>query len=178
MRVNLWVRIFFVLINSMYSFWWDIAMDWSLINITMTPSIHHRHHHYHQQQQQHQQPPFSTNTPLIRFRKELHFNDPIWYYGAMIIDFLLRTTWSLKLSSHLYVKRLEGSIFVMELLEVIRRWVWVIFRLESEWVKRAHATLPSSNHPVDSSDMFHMETLNGSASKLMTIREEEEDLRS
>lgn len=161
-------RIFFVLINSMYSFWWDIAMDWSLINVTMAARVntHHRHHHHHQHSP-------STTTPLIRFRKRLHFNNTLWYYGAMIIDFLLRTTWSLKLSSHLYVKRLEGSIFVMELLEVIRRWVWVIFRLESEWVKRTHTTLPSSN-PVDTSDIFQMETLNGSTSKLMTIREEEE----
>ena len=142
---------FFVVINSMYSFWWDISMDWSLINITTTSPRTHQ------------------QTPIVRFRRHLHFNDPIWYYAAMTLDFVLRTTWSLKLSSHLYVKRLEGSIFTMELLEVFRRWVWVIFRMENEWVKRSTASLPTDN-PV----LLSMESLHNS-SKLMTIREEDGD---
>lgn len=28
---------------------------------------------------------------------------------------------------------LEGGIFVMELLEVLRRWLWVFLRAETEW---------------------------------------------
>ncbi|CDH55423.1 exs family protein [Lichtheimia corymbifera JMRC:FSU:9682] len=147
---RLWM--FFVFINSMYSFWWDISMDWSLINITTTSPRTHQ------------------QTPILRFRRHLHFNDPIWYYAAMTLDFVLRTTWSLKLSSHLYVKRLEGSIFTMELLEVFRRWVWVIFRMENEWVKRATASLPTDN-PV----LLSMESLQNPPPKLMTIREEDGD---
>ena len=32
---------------------------------------------------------------------------------------------------------LEGGIWVMELLEVFRRWVWVFFRVETEWVRQS-----------------------------------------
>ncbi|KAI9252395.1 EXS family-domain-containing protein [Phascolomyces articulosus] len=159
----------FVFINSMYSFWWDISVDWNLINISASPRTtmtHHGHqHHLHH-----------YTTPIVRFRRHLHFNESGPYYAAMMIDFILRTTWSLKLSSHLYVKRLEGSIFMMELLEVIRRWVWVIFRMESEWVKRTMGSLPTDN-----SNLFAMDPLgnnnggNTATSKLMPIREEDDD---
>jgi len=30
---------------------------------------------------------------------------------------------------------LEGGIFTMEVLEVFRRWVWIFFRVETEWVR-------------------------------------------
>ena len=44
------------------------------------------------------------------------------YYGAIFIDLMLRCTWSLKLSPHLdHFNDLEGSIFIMEFLEVLRR---------------------------------------------------------
>ena len=44
------------------------------------------------------------------------------YYGAILIDLMLRCTWSLKLSPHLdHFNDLEGSIFIMEFLEVLRR---------------------------------------------------------
>jgi len=56
------------------------------------------------------------------------------YYAAIIIDFLLRCTWSFKLSPHLdHFNDLEGGIFMMELLEVLRRWMWIFFRVETEW---------------------------------------------
>ena len=56
------------------------------------------------------------------------------YYGAILIDLLLRCTWSLKLSPHLdHFNDLEGVIFVMEVLEVLRRWMWIFFRIETEW---------------------------------------------
>ena len=58
------------------------------------------------------------------------------YYGAICIDLMLRCTWSFKLSPHLdQFNDLEGGIFVMELLEVLRRWIWIFFRVETEWGK-------------------------------------------
>jgi hypothetical protein len=56
------------------------------------------------------------------------------YYGAILVDLMLRCTWSFKLSPHLdHFNDLEGGIFVMELLEVLRRWMWIFFRVETEW---------------------------------------------
>lgn len=44
------------------------------------------------------------------------------YYGAILIDLMLRCTWSFKLSPHLdHFNDLEGSIFIMEFLEILRR---------------------------------------------------------
>jgi len=40
------------------------------------------------------------------------------------------------LSPHLdHFNDLEGGIFVMEFLEVLRRWMWIFFRVETEWGK-------------------------------------------
>jgi hypothetical protein len=56
------------------------------------------------------------------------------YYTAIAIDLLLRCTWSFKLSPHLdHFNDLEGGIFLMELMEVVRRWMWIFFRVETEW---------------------------------------------
>ena len=58
------------------------------------------------------------------------------YYVAIVIDLLLRCTWSFKLSPHLdHFNDLEGGIFLMEILEVFRRWMWIFFRVETEWVR-------------------------------------------
>lgn len=92
--------------------------------------------------------------PLLRFRRHLHFSHRILYVGAMLIDFVLRTTWSLKLSSHLSIKQLEGSIIIMEFLEIFRRWIWVFFRLESEWVKRSQVVLPRINEDVEEFELM------------------------
>ncbi|KAG2235654.1 EXS family-domain-containing protein [Thamnidium elegans] len=109
---QLWIL--FVFINSMYSFWWDISMDWNLITV-------------------------STKNNNVKFRTQLYF-PTTFYVVATAIDFLLRITWSLKLSSPIYIRQLDASIFL--LLEIFRRWVWVIFRLENEWVKKIYNTLP------------------------------------
>lgn len=70
-------------------------------------------------------------------RSFLHYEDPAFYIMAVVLDFLLRTTWMLKLVSNIQIEEYEGGVFTMECLEVLRRWIWVIFRLESEMVKRA-----------------------------------------
>jgi hypothetical protein len=42
----------------------------------------------------------------------------------------------MKLSVHLeHFNDFEGGIFVLELMEVFRRWMWVFFRVETEWVR-------------------------------------------
>lgn len=66
----------------------------------------------------------------------MYFGDPYIYYTVIFIDLVLRCTWSFKLSPHLdHFGELEGGIWVMELLEVIRRWIWVFFRVETEMVR-------------------------------------------
>lgn len=52
------------------------------------------------------------------------------------VDLLLRFAWALKLSPHLeHFYDIEGGIFLLELLEVFRRFLWVFFRVETEAIR-------------------------------------------
>lgn len=104
-------------LNSFYSFYWDVAKDWDL---TLFASSSERNNPEH---------PWGL-------RRHTHFHTKDMYYGAIIIDLMLRCTWSFKLSPHLdHFNDLEGGIFIMEFLEVVRRWMWIFFRVETEWGK-------------------------------------------
>lgn len=78
----------------------------------------------------------STMERFLRPTPSLLF--PAWMYQlAILLDLLLRFFWSLKLSSHLHhLVEWQGGMFSMELLEILRRWVWVFFRVEWEVVRR------------------------------------------
>ncbi|GAA95435.1 uncharacterized protein L969DRAFT_92571 [Mixia osmundae IAM 14324] len=79
-------------------------------------------------------------------RPVLLLADPTIYYLAIGIDLLLRFTWSLKLSSHLHeIHEIEQGIFLMEALEVIRRWMWCFLRIEWEAVRKGILTASHSN---------------------------------
>ena len=110
-------RLLFVLINSFYSFYWDVAKDWDLTLFSSNRDRHDPEHPY-------------------GLRRNRYFHAKQMYYIAIGIDFFLRCTWSIKLSPHLdHFNDLEGGIFSMEFLEVIRRWMWIFFRVETEWVR-------------------------------------------
>jgi EXS family len=104
---------FFVFINSAYSFYWDVVQDWDLSLFTS-----------------------NRNDPEHPWglRKHRYFQANEIYYFVIALDLILRFTWTLKLSSRLdHFEDVEGGIFMIELLEVFRRWVWVFFRVETEW---------------------------------------------
>ncbi|KAG0261323.1 hypothetical protein BGZ95_004254 [Linnemannia exigua] len=114
---------------------------------------------------------YSNNRRFSRWgwgmRTQLHYEDRLFYIMAVVLDFLLRTTWMLKLVSNIQIEEYEGGVFTMECLEVLRRWIWVLFRLESELVKRTagHNGSSSSNDSssattgllMSESDMSHMD---------------------
>ena len=62
-------RILFVIINSLYSFWWDVVMDWKLTILTN---------------------PSAPGPKLWGLRKTIHFSSPQLYYTAIALDFILR----------------------------------------------------------------------------------------
>ncbi|KAF2842896.1 protein-ER retention protein-like protein [Patellaria atrata CBS 101060] len=119
---RLWL--FFVFINSFYSFYWDVAKDWDL---SLFSSARVRNSPEH---------PWG----LRRYR---YFHASELYYATILVDFLLRMTWSFKLSPHLdHFNDLEGGIFLIEVLEVFRRWIWIFFRVETEWVRNNRGPAP------------------------------------
>ncbi|SPO20625.1 related to ERD1 protein, required for retention of luminal ER proteins [Ustilago trichophora] len=84
----------------------------------------------------------STMERMLRPTPSLLF--PSWMYQlAILLDLLLRFFWSLKLSSHLHhLVEWQGGMFTMELLEILRRCVWVFFRVEWEIVRRRQRSRP------------------------------------
>jgi hypothetical protein len=180
-----------VVVNSMFSFYWDVAMDWGLalcevdtwlpkrdsspvaggtllssnsrmgsprrsshtdLSIwartrrlfnTRNSVSHQRSPHpspglFPSRSPVHQSPNVDPSSKFFSFglRQTLLLPDPIVYHIFTIIDFILRLTWSLKLSSHLHtIAEIETGVFLMEGLELLRRWMWIFVRIEWEGVK-------------------------------------------
>lgn len=145
-------------------------MDWNLINVTLDTTQTVNEDGYVHKLVALSPTSKRQLTPTLHFRRQLYFSQPLLYFAAAVLDFLLRITWSLKLSSHIYIRQLDKNAFFMEVLEVIRRWVWVIFRMESEWVKKIYNTLPSQQ-PLDN---LRLNLLDRKSSGLLSPIEEEE----
>lgn len=97
-------------VNSLYSFYWDLTRDWDLSCFTRI---------------------FKFSRPnalsyLLYGRKWVYF----WVIGTNLI---LRCTWTYKLSSHLRHNYL--TVFAITALEIFRRFQWAFFRVENEWNK-------------------------------------------
>lgn len=104
-----------VTVNSLYSFYWDVARDWDL---TLLSAARKDPDH-----------PYGLRRVRV-------FEMPELYWAVIAVDLVLRCSWSLKLSVHLeHFNDIEGGIFLLEFLEVCRRWMWVFFRVETEWVR-------------------------------------------
>jgi len=74
----------------------------------------------------------STSTSLL---KSFLPSTPILYYIAIVVDFLLRVLWSFKLSVHLHLTQ-DGLTFVLEIFEILRRSLWLLFRIEWETIQQ------------------------------------------
>ncbi|RKF57115.1 Protein ERD1-like protein 1 [Golovinomyces cichoracearum] len=121
-------------LNSLYSFYWDVAKDWDLDFF----SVIYRHLSF-----AHRSSPTQLNVSHLStkyacdLRSLLILSDPIFYYIAIILDFFLRFSWLLKLSPHLSdFFDSEDGIVLLEFAEVGRRWMWIFLRLETEWVRQ------------------------------------------
>ncbi|KAI0318330.1 EXS family-domain-containing protein [Amylostereum chailletii] len=175
------------IVNSLYSFWWDVTNDWGFD--LLKPSSHTSKRHsspprplllpsMHERAQSITNPLVRENssTPLFSLsstsrrsshpyglRSILLFPLPL-YPLAIFLDLILRLTWSVKLSSHLHAHmKSEGSILIfwIEVAELVRRWVWVFVRVEWEVIKSAQegysATRSGVGHSLRSSGRSSLE---------------------
>ncbi|BCS24616.1 EXS domain-containing protein [Aspergillus puulaauensis] len=112
---------FFTLINSSYSFYWDITKDWDL---TLFSEARNDNEY-----------PFG----LRRYR---HFTDQ-QYYMAIAIDFAIRFSWMTKFfPGFSWLSDTEFGLFLLMFLEVARRWMWVFLRAEAEWIRNSRGPAP------------------------------------
>lgn len=122
------------LVNSVYSFIWDIGQDWGLELVGMSP-LSYLHG---------------------GLRKELIVRPVSMYYCAIAVDFGLRMLWTIKLTTNWSgFGDYESGLFVLELLEIFRRGMWICFRTEKEWVFTTMQHIPVRQLPALEMEEFH-----------------------
>jgi len=145
---NILHRLLSAILNSLYSFWWDVTNDWGFQLLTK------------QERRPMPVPPrplllprMQSDAPLLGLRSSapaFSATEPRHPWGlrptlrypllvyplAIFLNLVLRMAWSVKLSSHLHNKT-DGSmvIFCFEIAEIFRRWMWVFIRVEWEAIK-------------------------------------------
>ncbi|XP_078033645.1 solute carrier family 53 member 1 [Augochlora pura] len=126
----LWLWVISCCVNSIYSFTWDLKMDWGLLD---------------------------SNAGENKFlREEVVYSAAGFYYFAIIEDCVLRFAWiaSFVLIECGYVSS-DLMTSVVAPLEVFRRFVWNFFRLENEHLNNCgkfRAVRDISIAPIESSD--------------------------
>ena len=102
--LSAWVVASFI--HALYTFIWDIYMDWGLFH--------------------------SKNL----LRPKLGYSWKSLYYVAIIEDMILRFAWSLKLSLGLHLQAQINLFYTLLAgLEIFRRFVWNFYRVEYEHIK-------------------------------------------
>ncbi|KAK9910616.1 hypothetical protein M0R45_034572 [Rubus argutus] len=120
-------------VNSLYSFYWDIARDWDLSGFTRI---------------------FKFSRPslvsyLLYGRKWVYF----WVIGSNLI---LRCAWTYKFSAHL--RHNYMTVFVITALEILRRFQWIFFRVENELnkiIKSSYDQLPMTLIQTEEETLLH-----------------------
>jgi len=115
----------FSLINTAYSYYWDIKHDWDLTLFSDACGGNKGGSVTGSRPERRQKYPFLRPT-LIYERSEA-------YYFAIVSNFLLRASWTYKLSSHL--RHNSGTILLVTALEITRRFQWSLFRVEKAYLQ-------------------------------------------
>jgi hypothetical protein len=84
-------------------------------------------------------------------RTTLHFQRPLIYYFAMIFNTVARFLWILRLWN--FGTNNESVDVFLALAEITRRWIWVFFRLEKEWV------VVNTYSAIDSPEMEELDVI-------------------
>lgn len=120
-------------LNSMYSFYWDVTRDWDM----------------------------SCFTRIFKFGKpnifSYLFHGRKWVYCWVIgSNLILRCTWTYKLSAHLRHNYL--TVFTITALEIFRRFQWIFFRVENEWNKmssKSYVQMAEDESPSDEAKLLN-----------------------
>lgn len=121
---RMWLGV--MLLNSTYSFYWDVEQDWDLPWLT-----------------QYGGRKLFGFLPLPGL-KGSHLYSPRWYAWLLASNLVLRFSWAHRLLGDLEAH--SSVLMVVALLEVVRRWQWLYVRVETELRKlRALQLLPKDS---------------------------------
>ncbi|KAF8986300.1 hypothetical protein BGZ46_006922 [Entomortierella lignicola] len=153
------VYILFSFCTSIYTFTWDVYMDWGLFRFGKHGGGANGH-------------PF--------LRQELVYSNTWVYYMAIVLDLIGRFSWIARLIP-MNVNVLLLS-FGLAFIEVLRRWQWNFFRLENEHLNNCGQFRAIKDIPLP----FHIriegetddEVDEGDDEEMEEIEEEEEDVEN
>ena len=119
--LNLAKAIFYpiVVVRTLYKWWWDVIMDWGLLSS------------------------WSLNRRIF-LRPNLMYPKMWVYHICILVDLALRFVWVLSLLPLEYSVAFLGNrlTFFLGSLEILRRSMWSIFRVEWEHVKLLNQNKP------------------------------------
>lgn len=100
--------ILFSFVNAAYTFFWDVYFDWAMVDSTLSLRSHRLYRHK-------------------------------WcYYFAMVLNFVLRFSWTIKLTVILLWWKDSDLLYTaLTVAEIFRRFVWNFFRVELEQVSHS-----------------------------------------
>ncbi|XP_042004851.1 phosphate transporter PHO1 homolog 9-like [Salvia splendens] len=105
-------------VTTIYSTYWDIVHDWGLLQR-------------------------NTRNPWLR--EELLISNKAVYYGAIVVNMILRLVWMqsvLDFNETEFLHR-RAVVALVACLEILRRGIWNFFRLENEHFHHKIVLLPS-----------------------------------
>lgn len=121
-----------MLINTTFSFIWDVSSDWDLGVLKGILTVERGN---------------STKNNSEVLRDKLTFPRP-YYIGAVLVDMVLRYIWIWKLISPqnpnstsligsflTLLHNTEEGRLILEFLEIFRRWIWILFRVNADYCK-------------------------------------------
>lgn len=105
---SIWLTL--VSLNTVYGIIWDLIVDWDLFKFDAGPRL--------------------RTAQLFSDRRRV-------YYAAVLVNVACRASWTLKFILSAYPSNKAGhfldskdGLLVLQLIEIFRRFIWLIFRLE------------------------------------------------
>lgn len=121
-------------LNSVATSIWDIVMDWSLLQTCGNNWL-------------------LRNDLYLAGKRDwktgkYSFKGKIIYYLAMIWDIAIRFQWIVYAVAPRTIQQSAITSFVLAVTEVLRRFVWIIFRVENEHVANVHLFKVTGESPL------------------------------
>lgn len=123
-----------LIVNSLYSYAWDILMDWGMMQnptLVLTESCVPNSKMLADQK--------PTGCAHACLRPRLRFGC-LPSAGILLADGILRFSWTLRFYEHAIFPSTDIYILCTELLEAFRRAIWNLLRVEWENIKQTNAT--------------------------------------
>jgi len=139
----------FAVVNSSFSYYWDLTHDWDLpmVKKLVFPSSssassggggnNNENNIIAEIESNAENEAFAP----YGLRNNRLYKAPAVYYFACATNLMLRVSWTYKLAAHL--RKNSRTVFFVSALEIVRRFQWSIFRIEKAYLKAKRSAMNS-----------------------------------